>query len=1127
MLQKYLLIGVGGSGGKTLRYAWRELDRRLRAAGWSNGVPQGWVFMHIDVPQEKDVIEGDVPADIGRSEHYIGLANAPRQYRDYDEELMQDHDPAAVAGWRPDPALDYAPPFRGAGQRRVVGRVVTLVEMEKVGAALDRTLPAMMSADVDEELLAVGRQLKADPNNVNPDPATAIVISSLAGGSGSGAFLDIVELLKARATNGYEWLETSLMTVLYSADVFGALPASQRTGVEPNSLAAISELISGFEHRGSVDPRETGLLRMGRPSMNLQGRRTAKTNFMIGARNNSVAFANPLDIFRGVGKALAVFMADDEVQRQFRAYIDTNAAGPGLQSDMTIGTPGNEMPCSSFGCSSVTLGRALFEQYAAERLAKLAVERLLRGHLERRRDDDFRNEETLIRERADDPAIQRAFFEACELAELGDEDNQILDALRDRNAKIERIRSFAGERRDALRKNVKFSPMESFRGFTREVDAAVRLFETAEATERADRAATWVVEIQGKVARATARAAGAYGLPVTAALLDALKSQLEQAAAELEGDSARYKKQEGDYLTSAETAFRSIRDAVINGTHEVFGNASEARAKALSKRTEADLFDFTAKIIRELVKDFLPALTRSVRNASSALAQSENGEYREMLAQWPGRAVPRHLQAAPNELLLVKQSEFPNKLEELLMGMANSDKVDDAISEALSEIVSCAWPSVLGDTGETPNQRLIRQTAEWRPGLTAARNPGVAVAAADFEAELDPRIVYERSVEWVRNRRGPVAEHVRESLGSWLSARTADAAERADRFADAMKLAMNQAEPLVSINEETFRQIHEGTPPEPVFVISRIPMARDHRAYDRVMRVLMDAGLSDGESAGLFDPNVGGAAVEVTSFLGTSVHPMVMDSIMNPIQREWKVRADEDSAARFWRFRRARPLTSFVRLARGWLTADILGYVPVLNGPWSASPLDVWSPAGRLSLPPRLLGREVKQHTSVLPALLESLPLAFLSFASGTRGELQAYLRLLELGQSGDGADEAYTELNQELAGWILSGELPDADPGCVPAPTPPTDTAGTHDDALEGRGELISRRLRELADGYELSVGAQRVTKQTSLTLSRDWEAADLIIQSARTIAEAVERCIGSARAPVASRVGVPGMTT
>ena len=68
MLRPFLLIGIGGSGGKTLRIVRHELERRLAEHGWEGGFPAGWRFLHIDVPSIADGDDPDLPAQLpGRS----------------------------------------------------------------------------------------------------------------------------------------------------------------------------------------------------------------------------------------------------------------------------------------------------------------------------------------------------------------------------------------------------------------------------------------------------------------------------------------------------------------------------------------------------------------------------------------------------------------------------------------------------------------------------------------------------------------------------------------------------------------------------------------------------------------------------------------------------------------------------------------------------------------------------------------------------------------------------------------------------------------------------------------------------------------------------------------------------
>ena len=63
MLRPFLLIGVGGSGGKTLRVVREDLARRLQQAGWTGDLPRAWQFVHIDVPTVADGSDPDLPGN--------------------------------------------------------------------------------------------------------------------------------------------------------------------------------------------------------------------------------------------------------------------------------------------------------------------------------------------------------------------------------------------------------------------------------------------------------------------------------------------------------------------------------------------------------------------------------------------------------------------------------------------------------------------------------------------------------------------------------------------------------------------------------------------------------------------------------------------------------------------------------------------------------------------------------------------------------------------------------------------------------------------------------------------------------------------------------------------------------
>ena len=56
-MKKFLVVGVGGSGGATLRYAMDQLRADLRAHGIRE-IPAAWQFMQIDVKPTPEYTPG-------------------------------------------------------------------------------------------------------------------------------------------------------------------------------------------------------------------------------------------------------------------------------------------------------------------------------------------------------------------------------------------------------------------------------------------------------------------------------------------------------------------------------------------------------------------------------------------------------------------------------------------------------------------------------------------------------------------------------------------------------------------------------------------------------------------------------------------------------------------------------------------------------------------------------------------------------------------------------------------------------------------------------------------------------------------------------------------------------------
>jgi hypothetical protein len=1106
MLTRFLLIGVGGSGGKTMRYCWRELDRKLEAAGWTEGLPQAWQFLHIDVPEIPDGIEGDVPADVGME--YLGLARQPRRYADFDRDLVTS-DPAilpALAGWRTDPTLPYAPPYNGAGQRRTVGRVVTVTEIDRIGHALNSAVLAMSSTDAEAQL----RRLSTKLNQEGPEtrPPMAVVISSLAGGSGSGAFLDIVELLIARSgTQEAQWLRNNLVTVLYAADVFSELNPRMRPGTEPNSLAALAEMLNAYEHEGPVQLPEVKLLAAGGATGEMTGSRIGTTNFIIGSRNRHVTFPNSFDVFRSIGKAFTAVMTDEDVQQLFTSYVNTNIAADKVNPSFGIvDLDAVHLPCTSLGYSNVSLGRTLFGRYATERLAKRSLERLLRGHKENTTDDQVTTDEKLIDERVEQ--AREEFFEAAGLHEETSEHNQILDRLRDpeQDGALKRFSdSVSGRFRSDT---AELSPPEWRDFFAKFFDEEAQALLQDQRDLRTKRASEWVQATQQNLLEATAAQVGNHGLPVALKLLDALEAQLRRAGEELEKDAVRFDVDQRKMLSAADALF-NIKERLFSPQHPNFPKAYKQRRDALVRRIDEELHGFASKLIVSLVEELLPPLRAALRNALTNLSKAED-EKQEQIQQWSSEAMPNHLRAAPNEVLLESQDGYPDQYSKLL-GELFEMAPRNAESEAIREVITGAWAR---HTGEAVEQNLIDRESSWITTLREARGPSDASSTPVFKLVPGPESLEQSARSWAFERHGNFAEHVNESLAHWLSPQHSEKALRASSFAQSMGQALRMSQPLVSINPSVYQEVHGAEVPEPSLIIGKIPLAGDHPARKLVEEELEEAGKSPGDIAKLFDPNASGEEVPISSFVGVQVHPVVFDSLTAPIQRDWQSRTDEASRSQFWRFRRSRSLTSFTPLSpsrqralvRGWLTADLLGQVSKLGSTWSEAPLEVWTQEGWRRFPENLLGGEVTDPGKVLPALMESLPLAIVAFGTGNRGELAAYLRLLKLGGPGGGPADEYRQANPEVADWVRTGSLAIADPDREEPPQPPVATAGAADSAIEERAGVMADYLRDFGTAYGESIGSMRVTAETTLTLGPAWEVAELVCDQALALAGAID---------------------
>ncbi len=246
-MRSFLVIGLGGSGGKTIRYLKQSLGEWLGEIGWPSGLPQGWQFLHIDTPSTQEA-----PLLPGRPEllppiEYMSLHRDGVPFGTVVERLTRKQ--TNFDGWWVDPDFMNVPIAHGAGQYRAIGRVLGLDQQERIHTAIQGKITALRTADALGELQRLRATADEEGSGTYEERGEPVlmIVSSLAGGTGAGLFLDIADMLRAE---GEQWLDNSF-GILYAADVFQSLAAGARAGVHPNTAAALAELLGGVYAGGS------------------------------------------------------------------------------------------------------------------------------------------------------------------------------------------------------------------------------------------------------------------------------------------------------------------------------------------------------------------------------------------------------------------------------------------------------------------------------------------------------------------------------------------------------------------------------------------------------------------------------------------------------------------------------------------------------------------------------------------------------------------------------------------------------------------------------------------------------------------------------------------------------------
>ncbi len=1084
-LHPHLVIGVGGTGGKTVGMMRHYLSEAVRGAGLSK-LPTGWQFLHIDVAAQVDAHDHDLHYDLPQTA-YVPLTTNYSVYTNLHDEIAHTLQTQGIKRhvawecWRPEPpAAVQVPIHLGAGQFRTLGRVAAVAGLDTIATAIGGALQTLAAPTVPEGLAEVQRALGQEVR-IGDAPPVVFVTGSLAGGSGSGMMLDVCDVVRA--------LGGTPIGIAFAPDVFERPDGSMDPGIAPNTFMAISELSNAMWRIDALDPLESrGLLfdraKVSRPPSNEAG--GPETLFIIGRSNGSMTLEAPADVYRVTARTLSEIALDEDLANQMHAYSRTNAAARKAGSSDRLrlsGRPRDYGALTGFGFGRLSLGRDFFGRYAAKRLHRLAVLRLLDHHLSLHFPGDGLTDDQVLAK-----AAERAwsrFISLPGLDELGSDNNQIQDALNpmpDVREKLEEIRATVKANISVPTKgrSVQVATARSMAARTVRDHCTLSDRATLRALVQStllNKVDAWSRDVSARLTTAVTSVLSEWGLPVTIRVLDRLANELDAAAKEIGGkekEEAR-RKAEGR-LGALETRAQGEKE-VVKPQDQVLDLIADHTRITLETHVKVWAATFVEPVIQDLKLNLVMPWRRAVADAEAGLridARPLTGV--RPIDLLPGsEGVPDHLRPSKVEFCLDDVEAFPETFLRVVgssvgegFDVTQGDGVENAVAAVVMQVIAGErLPTRVAHT-----MRPALYSASWVPEDSGKGTP----RRAQLKLQLGWGHLEDRIHHWLHDDAKEVGRHLAENLFDYLGQGTrevdsSDLRSRSNRLIDQFGAALRASRPLLKLDPTFVHAIHTQdlgqVPLKPLVSPIGIPAG-----MDELRTKLQDTATAQyGAAVQLRFTGVPTNQITIMTTHDIGFHMLEIASIMEPVARQYASAPDLEE---FWKYRRSRPVEDWTPLGfsaaraliAGWIAARFLGRARLAGN--GTQRHEVWVPVdgltgqGEWMLLPQTGVRRITGNNQV-GILLELAAIAMLTASQrGSMAPLEPFQELIRLGSSLTSRDTT-----NDLAKWVLSGEgLVDVASSYVR--TDPGD--------VDGRKSLVRERLHKIQSKYEGGVSPQHL---------------------------------------------------
>lgn len=1033
-MKKFLVVGCGGSGAKTQAYMIDQLKAMLRSVDPSlTELPKAWQFVTIDVagtPEPGPSGLGNVPENGGR---YVSIGS-DQQYSTFDAGVSAGLGAKAALGeiatWAPrQPERITTPISDGAGQYRALGRMLTINSLRKIRTELNNALSDLFDADTDSEINALSEKLTGRRQDLSASTPIILVISSMAGGAGASMFVDVCRALSTLPNGDPK----NTAVFMYTPEIFETLADSAVVGTWPNSLAMFGEALAA--QTGAATANDQAIFKAAGIE-SLGSHQTFARLFPLGARMGSqgTVFGDgtPNTIYRGVGRALAALMASEEASNSFASYLLANTGSPDAdRSFLGWGDrdklPWDVMPWATWGYAQLSMGRDRYAEYSAQRLAKTAFERLMRGHLDS--SNPATGEEQL------QARLSERFPNVLTRLELDPRFNQATpnsDNLRGWLGQVfdKHATPASGSATAYLRQQLPAGDGMKSQEFAQLIRSRLADPRLGDEVSRQLGSAAYaaVYEFADTLTNNLIDMAedelAAHGVVYLEAILSQLRDiytqrviqPMQTLLTESRGRAALATPQGLDERLSPLSGRGSVSQSaqLLDSVADLYrGQLHQFFLVSVANYLEPVLEDFVRSVIGRLDDELRSAHATLELADSSARARTNLADVAtDEPVAWPNdndERIADRFKGSQNEILITEVESFPQDYEAHLL---QTIQVDDpgvfdyreATKIASRSIIVGKWNTQAAE--KAPADTLAPRPVEGRTGgnragwiskhllhsptggETRESRPG------QFRARIRPADILGRARTWIARPNDHFSNFISADLRSYMTESTIndiEAGNRMTRLRAAFNEALAQARPLAAVDANLVSTIH-NRPDQSRFTFSEIPL-KDTGAGDALKEILDAKNNLDDTTLGEFTKVLSlGEKVRHIDVFGSypNYSPLVFSSLLAPISREWARRKGQEG---FWSLRRSRPLPAALPLSdderramvAGWIIGVTTGRIHISqpNTPQAAAHIFDHESQAWVDFPSPMLTPPTEMQAAIdwMPAVIESVLLAYANVA--------------------------------------------------------------------------------------------------------------------------------------------------